>query len=361
MSPGVPLRIASALLGVLVAGLAQARTFNWADDPAAKDPRYAASRAICRGLKDVAVPAADAPTPAEAASLADCSSEALYYGIGRPADPKAARLCAFVEKRNADPQVTNYGFTGDRILMTVYANGVGAPRNLDLATALACRSEAAPAEVDGRVKDLAGKKAANWTGTDFSLCDAAAGRLMFGLCAGHDQLIARANAAQAFAALSANWSAADRAAFGPLRRAEAGFADAHAQNEVDGSGALSAFDGVGAEQKVDADFAALLADAEAGRVAAATPAEADAADAARDTAYRDLMARASELSRGSTLKPAGFASAQRAWQRYRDAWGSFVKVRYPGLSPAAVAARLSRERAAQLAAVPERGSSPKAP
>ncbi|WP_237478277.1 lysozyme inhibitor LprI family protein [Lichenibacterium dinghuense] len=342
-----------ALLGLaLLAGPARAKQPDWADAPESKRPDYAASRAICAKLKGVVPPAADAPTPAEAASLADCSSEALYFGIARPADPKAARLCAFVEKRNADPQVTNFGYTGDNTLMLVYANGLGAARNLDVATALACRVDGAPAENDGRVKHLADLKAKNWQGTDFSLCDDITSGLMMGVCAAHEQLITRAKREATLAKAMAGWSPAERAAFAPLKRAEGAFADAHGRNEVDLSGTGRGAFETEAEEQVNDAFLALVGDVDAGRVAADGAAGAKAADDALNAAYKALLARAPELSRyGSGMSAAGFAETERLWIRYRDAWVAFAKVRKPDLAPDALLARLSRERAAQLKAV----------
>lgn len=341
------------LVSALLAAPARAARPDWADAPEAKRPEYAASRAICARLKGVAPPAADAPTPAEAAALADCSSEALYFGIARPADPKAARLCASVEKRNADPQVTNFGYTGDNTLMVVYANGLGAPRNLDVATALACRADGAPAENDGRVKHLAELKAKGWQGTDFSLCDDVTSGLMMGVCAGHEQLVARARREAGLAKVLAGWTPAERAAFAPLKRAEAAFADAHGRDETDLSGSGRGAFETEAEEKVNDAFVALLGDVEAGKLApggaADVKADAKAADDALNAAYRALLARAPELSRyGSGLSAAGFAEAERLWIRYRDAWAAFAKVRRPDLPPDALLARLSRERAAQL-------------
>ena len=341
-----------SVLGPLAAGAARARDANWADAPAARDPAYARSRAICRKLGTVTVPAADLPTAAQAAGLADCSAQALYYGIGRPADPQAARLCAVFENRSADPQVTDFGFTGDRMLMTVYANGLGAARDLDLATALACRSGGAPAEIDGRVLHLAKLKAEGWTGTDFSLCDDITSGLMQGVCADHDQLIARAARSRAFEALSARWTPAERAAAVPLQKASAAFVDARGQNEVDQSGTGRGAFVVTAEEKAEGGFAKLLADAEAGRIAPASAADARAADAALNAAYRALMAKAPALAKDTTLTAAGLATTERAWLRYRDAWLAFAKLRYPALAPDALLARLTRERAAQLADVP---------
>ncbi len=352
--------VAVLALATLAAGPAHARMPDWGDDPAsAKDPAYAASRATCRRLRGVAPPAADAPTSAEAASLADCSSEALLFGIGVPADPRAARLCAWVEKANADPQVTDFGFTGDRTLMTVYADGLGVARDLDVATALACRAGGAPAEVDARVRRLARSKGENGAGTDFSLCDDAATGLMRGICADHGQLVARSDRARAFAALSAGWSAADRAAFAPLKRAEAALVDARGQDESDPSGADREAVAVRAEEDQERAFAALLADAEAGRVAPAGAAEARAAEAALDSASRALAARAPTPARPggkiptrpTAVTPAGLAAGERAWARYRDAWLAFAGIRYPVSPPDALSARLARERAAQVARI----------
>ncbi len=331
---------------------AAARTVDWADSPdAAGNPAYAASRAICRSLTAITVPPADAPDAAAASGLADCSSQALYYGIGRPADPKAARLCAILEKQSADPQVEDFGFTGDRTLMLVYANGLGAPRDLDVATALACRTAAAPAEVDARVRHLARLKAEHWTGTTFSLCDDITSGLMAGVCADHRQLVARADRAKVLAALTAGWSKDDRAAFAALERAKAAFVDAHGENEVDQSGSGRVAFVVAAEDEGERAFVTLLEEVEAGKLPPATDAEAKAADAALAARSRDVVARTATL-RGTTVTLAGVAATERAWLRYRDAWVVFARRKYPTLSPSALLLRLARDRTVQLGDVP---------
>lgn len=349
-----PRRASLALLAAaLAAGSVRAATVDWAADPmAARTAAYAASRAICRKLEGEAVPPGDRPTPAEASALADCSSEALYFGIGRPADPTMARLCASVETRAADPQVTDFGFTGDRSLMMVYANGVGAARNLSLATALACRAGGTPAEIDARVRHLARLAAAGWTGTGFSLCDDARSGLMRGVCADHDQLVARSDRARAFAALSSAWTSAERAAFAPLRRAAAAFVDARGQDEVDRSGPDREAAVVAVEERAERGFMDLLAAAEAGTIARASAADATAAGSALDAAVAGLMVRAPALARTTTLTAAALATAGRAWARYREAWMGFARVRYPSLPPDALQARLARDRAAQVVDVP---------
>ena len=354
MENPIPAALRVCIVALLLSsGAVQAKTPDWGADPrSAGNPAYASSRAICRKLDSVAPPVADAPTPAEAASLVDCSSEALYYGIGRPADPRAARLCATVETQAADPQVTDFGFTGIRTQMIVYANGVGAARDLDVATALACRAGGTPAEIDHRVRHLARLGSENWTGTTFSLCDDAASDMMRAICADHDQLIARSDRAKAFAALSAGWSAADRAAFAPLKRAEAAFVDAHGQAEGDRSGSGRGPAMVAAEEQAERDFAQILVEAEAGRVPAASPADAKNAEAELDAAFAGLMARVPGLARTTSITAAGLVSSERLWLRYRDAWLAFARLRYPTLSADALLTRLNRLRAAQVADIP---------
>ncbi|WP_062227613.1 hypothetical protein [Aureimonas frigidaquae] len=51
--------------------------------------------AACQAVSTVEPPATDKPTQAQMQSLEGCDAEALFYGIGRPADPAQARLCAF--------------------------------------------------------------------------------------------------------------------------------------------------------------------------------------------------------------------------------------------------------------------------
>ncbi len=346
-------RLRIGLSVLLLLGTGPALAGDWADDKdAARNPQFAKSQAICRALKSVKVREADAPDAAQAARLADCSSEALYYGIGRPVDAVAARQCAFVEKKAADPQVDDLGFTGDRSLMTIYANGIGAARNLDIAMALACRVGSAEAESDGRVLHLSKLEAEHWTGTDFSLCDDITSGLMMGVCADHDQLIARSKRKEALADLTSGWTPADRAALATLQRFASAFTDARGENEVDQSGTGRGAFVVAAEDKQDQAFSALLATIAAGKLAPASADEAKAADAALNARYADLVRKAPALFKDTTLTKTEVASTERAWLRYRDAWLAFAKVKFPSLSPDALLTRLTRDRTAQLGDVP---------
>ena len=142
-----PVFAASAPPSASSAASAQA---NWGDDHESftQGPEFAASKATCRRLRGLTPPASDRPDAATAAALGkSCNAEALYYGIGMPADPVKARQCALIEEDAGKASPYDAGrFGGTAMLMTIYANGVGAARDLDLATALACRVDGAAAE-----------------------------------------------------------------------------------------------------------------------------------------------------------------------------------------------------------------------
>src|SRR5438270_8056637 len=93
----------------LLAGFHTAFSQSTITDPGAKQ--------MCAAVKDVELPAADRPIPAEEKALAHCASIDLYYG--QPADPVKARKCAYAEMiRDAKAPIG-----GKAMLMMIYANG----------------------------------------------------------------------------------------------------------------------------------------------------------------------------------------------------------------------------------------------
>ena len=98
------------------------------------------ARQICTSVKDVEPPAADRQTAAEEKSLANCSSIDLYFGFGQPGDPVKARKCAYAETGRGEKSLVR----GKSVLMMVYANARGVPRNFDVALKMACTIGGAP-------------------------------------------------------------------------------------------------------------------------------------------------------------------------------------------------------------------------
>jgi hypothetical protein len=165
------------------ASAASARAATWADQT---DPAYAESVSICKKVPGLQLPA----LPSSVKSDPSCDPEALYYGIGRSADPKAARLCALTHIATADDAASD-PFDGPGILATIYANGAGVPRDLDIAIGFACQIDGALAETDRRVLHLAKLKSEPNANKAFDICDDAASRMLAGQCAARNAELAK--------------------------------------------------------------------------------------------------------------------------------------------------------------------------
>ena len=307
------------------------------------------SAAICQALEGREAPAADRPTPAQIRTLKGCDSEALYYGEKGPPDFTRARLCAFQDDDSSAAGV----FGGPTILMQLYANGLGGvKRDLDLATAYACDIDGAPAEIEYRVRHLQALK----TKTEprrFDYCDDITSGLAGGYCAERDATIAdKARSAQT-AGLEARIPAAAKPAWAALRKASAGFVDAHG-GEVDESGTARAQLVIDEEEATRNAFTAQVAGLLDGRwPGPAMAADFDAADRALNIAYGKALAHLASKDNFTTVKPNDSRRAQRAWIVYRDAFAAFAPLAAPDTPAMAVAARLTQERTKALVEMAE--------
>jgi uncharacterized protein YecT (DUF1311 family) len=277
--------------------------------------------------------------------LKGCDSEALYYGIGMPADPVRARQCAFLESDGDEGGV----FWGRTILMTVYANGRGAKRDLDVATHLACGIEGAPMESHGRVTHLAELRSKGWTGNDFHFCDDITSGLAMGYCEDHEASKAGAQREAALAAAIAGWTPAEKQAFARLRSAHEAYAEAHGSGEVDLSGTARAAMAIAAEESLRNELVEVLERLRSGRALPVAAARPQAEDSALNAAYRKrLLEVAGPDSAIGAVTANGVRAAERAWIRYRDSFLAFAAVKYPRVPRAQLAAWLTRQRTAVL-------------
>ena len=316
--------------------------FDWGNPGGelAQDARYARSQALCRAVAGREPPAADRPDAA-AASLAGCDAEALYYGIGVARDPARARQCAFT--RTPSDQMLE-PFAGRAMLMTVYANGEGATRNLDLAIRLACTLEGAePAEYDRRVTRLARLRDERWQGRDFSYCDDIEPGLGTGLCASHRAALARPQREAAQRALIARWPAEQRTAYEPLRRAFEEFVAASKAGDLARAGTSHASLSNRLEQGLRDQFADMLQRLESGRAPRFTAAQFRTEDLQLNQAYQARLADERQYD-APGISPDSIQHAQRAWLRYRDAFLAFAAVKYPRVGRDQLAAWLTQNR-----------------
>jgi Lysozyme inhibitor LprI len=342
---GMPMKWILPFAAVGLAAAAAEAPWDWGDAKDEYSSDFADSKALCRRLSDREPPASDRPDAAAAASLRGCDSEALYYGIGMPADPARARQCAFLEAGRADGEGP---FSGRTMLMTIYANGRGARRDLDVAIHLSCGIEGAPFESNGRVGHLAELKAQSRPQEDFHFCDDVTSGLAMGYCAAHEARIAGARREAELARLSRGWTAAETQALERLRQAHEAFASAHGGGEVDMSGTARAAMAVNAEESARDLFLALLRDLAAGHAPRYDAGGYRAADAKLNAAYRQLIQETVPIDSPGAVTREGIRDAQRAWLRYRDSFLAFAAVKYPKISRDSLAAWLTDQRIAML-------------
>jgi hypothetical protein len=320
-----------------------AAAFDWGDPggEGADDPQYARSQALCRALRGSEPPAADRPDARAAAALRGCDAEALYYGIGVRRDPVRARLCAFTQ---APSQPSLEPFAGRAMLMTIYANGTGARRDVDVAIRLACGiAGLAPAEYDARINHLARLRGGQARGPAFNYCDDVRGGLAEGLCSAHRAALARPQREAALRALIARWTPGERQAFEPLRRAFEEFVAASSAGDLAGSGSSAASLRARLGQGLRDQFAETLQRLSDGRAPRFTAGQLGTEDLQLNQAYRARLEDERQYD-APGISVESLQNAQRAWLRYRDAFLAFARVKYPNVARESLAAWITRNR-----------------
>jgi len=276
----------------------------------------------------------------------DASASDLYYDKLNQASTSQrewdqVRYCAVASNDTA-------------VLMMLHANGLGVPRDVDLAIRFACSGAAAPAEMEGRVEHLV-------TLQDdprrFDQCDDITSGAMGGVCAAIGQRQAGKVRTAFLARLRAGLTAPQQAPFDALVKASGGFADVRGSNEVDMTGTARIQMAIDAEGRELEWLREHLAAFEKGLFTLPAPGRFSLADAELNRAYARVMGVA-ETAPGhpgqlphSSVDKAGVRTAQRAWLAYRDAWVRFAALRYPALDPASLKAALTQWRHKQLAAL----------
>ena len=329
---------------------------NWAErnDQLTSTPEFAQSKQVCRDLKSVVPPSADVPDAATTKSLTGCRSEALYYGIGAPRDPKRAMQCAFVEMKNGnngDPGGLPLGFAGAAMLMTIYANGVGAERDLSMATALACQLDGGPAEMDFRVLHLWKLKQGGIMERDFSWCDDVRSGAADAACTAHESRIAETIRDGKLRMLATRWTGAERRVFTRLEDATDAFIQARSRNEVDQSGTSGGAYVIQEQDRLKDEFIDDLSLFVSGNPPSYDARRFRKTDSELNATYRDIL-RAKTWSGYGTVMQSGIQTTQRFWLKYRDAWVAFAKQAYPQVSPESVKAWLTIRRITELQEFP---------
>lgn len=298
------------------------------------------SKELCARSATATFPVGDRPSEAEQAKLPRTDSRRLYYGIGVPVDYVAARHAAFVELDRSDSSV----FGDATILLMLYANGYGTPKNIDLAIKLACELGGAPMEIAGRVQHLDALRTGPGS-TPFDFCDDVTSGFMEGHCEGLSEERRDVERVRELHALAASWPKPQRELLRKLRVASEAFWQARAGNELDLSGTargaiITQEEAAGRQALLDA-----LRGFERGDLPQLGSSEYALVERELNRAYRSALTQ--DLS-GSTITPEGIRATEKRWIVLRDAWLSFGALRYPEVPPEAWKVWLSSARTAQL-------------
>lgn len=313
----------------------------------AQSPRNNEHPAACDHYDQLPLPPADLPTTQDRGALAKCDSYNLYFGFNVPADPVAARKCAYLQRDDKSRMMGN-PFESSGLLAMIYANGKGAPRNFELAQKFSCEIDGAPAENAGRFEHLAKLRRQNWTGSDFNLCDDATSGFMQGWCAKVNNDLAQVDQTKNLKSLTARWSAVENQAFQQLKQAANAYFQTSSHSEVDISGTGRAAFEIEAEAKLKEEFLAALQRFEKGDLPNLTADQFREADAQRNSAYAKIQSKPAEGMAYTTVTPNGIKLAQRTWLRYRDAWLKFGAVKYPTVSHDSWKTWLTQQRTKML-------------
>jgi len=256
------------------------------------------------------------PTPA-ASAPAGCDASDLYYrkrsqALTSQAEWDQVRACAVAHDDHA-------------VLMMLYANGFGVPRNTDSAIHQACQVDAAKAEMAGRIEHLANLPA----NAVFDQCDDITSGRMGTVCAAiHEGQNGRVRNAR-LERMAAALPAPARVAFQRLQAAAGRYARAAgAETDMQGTAAPSLV--IQREEKMREQFMQAVLDAASGKLPPATPQDAAARDRELNELYRKLMAAPSpqegwpDRLGDTTIERKDVRAAERAWIAYRDAFTAFA-------------------------------------
>ncbi len=293
---------------------------------------------MCAAVKDVELPVADRPTPAEEKALAKCSSADLYFGFGQPADPAKARKCAYAEIDRNDKAAIG----GKAILMMAYANGKGATRNFDVAIKLACSLGGGPGDDAGRVYQLDRLKKQNWAGNNFSVCDHSSDRELYEQCAILSERFDKIERDQKLNELIAGWKPAEKKAFHTFMEEANRFYEVQAKNGVDLTGTFEIQEEIFFKNNLLTSLQAF----ERGELPSNTAEEFQKSEAAEQAAYQRTQNGTD--TKWGTITRESVRKSQDEWLRYRNAWIAFGREKYPSVSEQSWKAWLDQDRSVML-------------
>lgn len=299
---------------------------------------------LCRAMAPPAFPEADRPTEEEVQGFRgrNCYAQLALHGIDQPLDVIRARRCAFAElSGRSEPDAVG----GTEVLLAIYANGLGVPRNLDLALAIACAHSASPELRAFRVRRLEAMRAGRTT-TPLDACEGPLPRELGWGCGTLKSGIARARREDRRRAVEARISQAAVRALASLVWTGRAYVDGHVNLRIPRQppyGEDPEIMKLKREEEFLEAVEAAVGGPPAHRVARSERTRAEAALSAALRAQRRALPEAARTA---------FDEEHRRWLRYRADWARFGKLLHPQLDEAVWTHPLTVQRLDELAGFP---------
>jgi len=296
----------------------------------------------CYNVSKPQPPKNDMPAPADRDRLRGCNSEALYYGLGMPADPKDARLCAFVEIEHGAVELP---LEGSGMLMMIYANGAQVQRNLSLAKSYACTLGWDSRDLETLMRRM---EAVRKSGGVLDACDVAPAGTILDICSAHREAVRLARIDDEEQQIVSHWPATRRDAFARLKKAETAYESARSTTET------TLRDSPALQTSRRGDFRREFTASLKAMDAPVDPSlDLGQLDRELNAKYRAILkilvdAQAESPDRYGSLTPDGLRSAERAWLHYADAWEEFRATAALPLSTAELRRMLTMQRVVAL-------------
>ena len=291
--------------------------------------------ADCSTYASIPLPdeAEQAPTPKE---FPACAAYRSYRGIGRPVNYTQARACAWQERLaqkaslgQNQQEATSWVVGGSLILADIYFNGAGVPRNIPLALHFACESGQDIAQL--AIPEIQKTNGALPAKSKFEFCDYAATTFTMNFCTGYATEIADNRRSRYYSSLKSSMTPAQKAAFESLLAAQNTYVDTHAL-EVDQGGTIRAMRTMGSEDILNDLFRTELVHFERMQWPALSQQQIAASDALLKRQYENTLQQLRKQTKddieGGAVTAENVSKVENAWEKYRNAWSAFAKLRY---------------------------------
>ena len=327
-----------------IAAVGQARTAELAAD--------------CFAYASIPLPAEAKKAPVPKTPPA-CASYRSYRGIGRPVNYSEARACAWQERlaqktalgQNQEEPIA-WVVGGSLILADIYFNGTGVKRNIPLAMRFACESEEGMAKL--ALRDIAKLNGSPRAGGPFEFCDYAMTTFTMNFCTGYEFEIQDDRRSRYYNSLKSSMTMEQQAAFEKLLAAQSAYIGAHA-SEVDQVGTIRAVRTIGSQSILKDLFHTELIHFEHKKWPALSNNQIAMADALLDREYlkklQQLRTQTKESIDEGAITADHVSSVEETWEKYRDAWVAFARLRYPA-AVAAIRAEITLDRYRLLKTIP---------